>query len=553
MTHQQQRYAELFAAEAREHLAELSSSLVELDKQPGNRSLLDSVFRSVHTIKGMAAAMGYEVVTRLSHNAESVLAELRENRRQVDSATIDLLLEAFDQLGGAVEATVAGVEPPDPAVTIERLVLWRRAGERAAAAAAPDTSITAPLEKSAPKHRPKDPGRLRVDVRKLDALMNLTGELTILRGRLLALTADHSSEPLQEAMEQASRLIAELQLQVIESRMEPVSELFDRFPRLVRDAARTAGKEVELSISGRDLELDRTLLNAIADPLVHLLRNAVDHGIEPPAEREGSGKPPAGRIGLAARRERSRVVIEVTDDGRGINLETVAEKAHGAGMIEADAKPQDLELFRILSRPGFSTADSVTTLSGRGVGLNVVEECVKALGGSVELTTDRNVGTRLRLELPATLAIVRALIVEVAGQVYALPTTFTRESFELPGPAVERAHGREWVNWRGSRLPLTRLRPLFAAGKNSDNRDDGAMSRDCDDHVLRVVALEFGATRTAISVDKFVGEEEVVIKPFDLPRGAIPAFSGATVRPDGRPALVIDVGSLAQRISTLNL
>jgi two-component system chemotaxis sensor kinase CheA len=242
MTHQQQRYAELFAAEAREHLAELSGTLVELDKQPGNRSLLDSVFRSVHTIKGMAAAMGYDVVTRLSHNTESVLDEQRGNRKQVDSATVDLLLEAVDRLGEAVEATVAGVEPPDPAVTIERLVLWRLAGGRRAAAPAPDTSIAAPLEKSAPTLRRKDSGRLRVDVRKLDALMNLMGELIILRGRLLALTADQSSEPLQEAMEQASRLIAELQLHVIESRMEPVSELFDRFPRLVRDAARTAGK-----------------------------------------------------------------------------------------------------------------------------------------------------------------------------------------------------------------------------------------------------------------------------------------------------------------------
>jgi two-component system chemotaxis sensor kinase CheA len=293
-------------------------------------------------------------------------------------------------------------------------------------------------------------------------------------------------------------------------------------------------------------------LDAIGDPLVHLLRNAVDHGIEQPVERKASGKPPAGRIELSARRERSRVVIEVTDDGRGIDLEAVAKKARREGLIETDAKPQHQELFRILARPGFSTAERVTTLSGRGVGLNVVEECVRALGGSVELTTDGTVGTRFRMELPLTLAIVRALIVEVAGQVYALPTTFTCESFELPGAGVERAHGREWVNWRGSRLPLTRLRPLFAPGENSDNANNGAMALDRD-RVLRVVALEFGATRTAISVDRFVGEEEVVIKPLDIPRGTIPVFSSATVRPDGRPALVIDVGSLSQRYSTLNL
>jgi two-component system chemotaxis sensor kinase CheA len=380
---------------------------------------------------------------------------------------------------------------------------------------------------------------VRVDIRRLDALMNLLGELTIVRGRLRRLARELGSEALLETVEAAARLISEMQVEVVESRMVPVWQVFDRFPRLVRDAARSAGKEVEIEIRGKELELDRSLLDNISDPLVHLLRNAVDHGIEPPEERERAGKPRTGRIELAARRERSRVVIEVRDDGRGIDRETVVARARREGLLGGSQEPSDQELFRIIARAGFTTAEDVTTLSGRGVGLNVVEETVRSLGGAVELRSEPGAGTTFRLELPLTLAILPALIVEVAGQFYALPSTFARESFLTSETGVEKAHGREWVRWRDGLIPLTRLQRLFGGAGN------GAERSASSDGPLKVVALEFGGERLAVSVDRFVGEEEIVVKTFDPPRGSVPVFAGAMVMPDGRPALVIDVGSLS--------
>ncbi|MGD2215728.1 MAG: chemotaxis protein CheA [Gemmatimonadales bacterium] len=541
---QQQKYAELFAAEAREHLAEMGRALVALEEEPGDQTSLDAIFRSVHTIKGMAAAMGYDVPTQLAHNIESVLDELRSGRRTVNTEVVDLLLETSDLLEAAVEATVAGKTPADPAAAIEQLVLWRLAEvgkaeptpQREPDAAAKPAPATE--QRVAPASRRSDSSRLRVDIRRLDALMNLMSELMILRGELKALADQLGAEPLQDAVERAGRLIGEMQAHVVESRMVPVWQIFDRFPRLVRDASRSVGKEIELEISGKQLELDRSLLDAISDPLVHLLRNAVDHGIEHPDQRERAGKPRFGRIELTAQRERSRLVINISDDGRGIDREAVTERAKRDGLLGADEEPTDQMLLRIMARPGFSTAAQVTTLSGRGVGLDVVETAIRGLGGSVGFRSEPGAGTAFRLDLPLTLAILRALIVEVDGQVYALPATFTRESFELEEAAVQRAHGQEWVHWRGERVPLTRLRTLFSGDTGNGSSKDGV-------GFLNLVGLEFGESRLVISVDELLGEEEIVIKPFDLPRGAVPVFSGAIVRPDGRPALVLDVGNLS--------
>ncbi len=547
---EEKKYAELFAMEARDQLTNLARALVDLEGQPTDPELLNSIFRALHTIKGMSAAMSYDVPTRLSHNMESVLDELRSGRRSIDRELIDLLLEGADALGEAVEATVAGGQTVDPAPVVDRLVMWRL--NRTAEATRPtgpaeETRASGVTGRAGAAHRSRtaaaraDAGRLRVDVRRLDSLMNLVGELTIVRGELEGLATGIDSEPLHEALERTGRLIADLQSEVVESRMVPVWQVFDRFPRLVRDAARLGGKEIDLVISGKELELDRALLDAISEPLVHLLRNAVDHGIEPAEEREASGKPRTGRIELTARRERSRVTIEVIDDGRGVDRQAVLARARREGLAVGEDDSSDLSLFRVLAHPGFSTATEVTTLSGRGVGLNVVEESIRGLGGSVELTSHKGAGTRVRLELPLTLAIVRALIVRVGEHSYALPATFARESFEVAESAIKEAEGREWVDWRDELVPLTRLPALFGA--------DGPVSGGLSENVS-VVGLEFGGLRTAVSVDDFEGEEEIVIKPVTMPCGAVPVFSGATVRRDGRPALVLDAGSLATRAAT---
>ncbi len=551
-----EKYAELFASEAREHLEEISRSLVALEAKPDDSDSVDAIFRSVHTIKGMAAAMGYDDAAQLSHSIESVLDGIRSGRRTLDSKLLDLLLTSGDALEAAVDAAVAGEAAADWTALIKELGAAIEPTAEAESETAPAAVETrAGAARKRPSGGTGDKGgvasrvggagsrsgssRVRVDIRRLDRLMNLIGELMIVRYRMESLANDLHSEELQEAVERASGLIAEMQTNVIESRMVPVWQVFDRFPRVVRDVARSLGKEVEIAISGKELELDRSMLDAISDPLVHMLRNAVDHGIEPPEEREKAGKPRLGRIEMSARRDRSRIEIVIKDDGRGVDRERVIAKARQRGLLGEDADPSDNELFRIITRPGFSTAEKVTSISGRGVGLDVVEDFVRGFGGSVDFSTEQGVGSTLSLELPLTVAIVRALIVDVAGYNYALPVTFIRSSFEISPDAVEVAHGREWVWWRDERLSLTRLQRLFGG------EYDGARSNGVNGGVLNLVAVEFGSERLALSVDRFVGEEEIVVKAFDPPRGALPIFSGATIRADGSPALIVDVTGLS--------
>ncbi len=543
------KYAELFATESREHLAQMSRALVALEAMPGDRESLDAIFRSVHTIKGMAAAMGYDVAADLGHSIESVLEAIRSGERSIDSSLVDLLLSGSDALEAAVDAAVAGADPPDVTKLIERLEEAREEGGRGGSSEEGESARAGGAPHAAGEG-PSDAGskarasRVSVEIRKLDNLMNLIGELMIVRSQLDALAAELQSESLQDAVERAGALITEMQSQVVESRMVPVWRVFDRFPRVVRDVARSLGKEVEIVISGKQLELDRSMLDAISDPLVHLLRNAVDHGIENPKERKKAGKPRVGRIELSARRERSRIVIVVKDDGRGVDRERVIAQAEKLGLLAPEAEPSDNELFRILARPGFSTAGRVTKVSGRGVGLNVVEDFVRGFGGSVRFTTEPGRGSTTLLELPLTVAMVRALIVEVTGQLYALPVTFTRASFEGGEDGVEVAHGREWVRWRDERLPLTRLQRLFGDESNGGRRRNASVGGGGS---LNLVALEFAGERMVVCVDRFVGEEEIVVKSFDPPLGALSIFSGATVRADGRPALIVDVTSLSLR------
>ncbi|MEE8520601.1 MAG: chemotaxis protein CheA [Gemmatimonadota bacterium] len=555
------KYAELFATESREHLAQMSRALVALEAMPGDRESLDAIFRSVHTIKGMAAAMGYDVAADLGHSIESVLEAIRSGERSIDSSLVDLLLSGSDALEAAVDAAVAGADPPDVTKLIERLEEAREEGGRGSrggrggrgGSSEEGESARAGGAPHAAGEGPSDAGskarasRVSVEIRKLDNLMNLIGELMIVRSQLDALAAELQSESLQDAVERAGALITEMQSQVVESRMVPVWRIFDRFPRVVRDVARSLGKEVEIVISGKQLELDRSMLDAISDPLVHLLRNAVDHGIENPKERKKAGKPRVGRIELSARRERSRIVIVVKDDGRGVDRERVIAQAEKLGLLAPEAEPSDNELFRILARPGFSTAGRVTKVSGRGVGLNVVEDFVRGFGGSVRFTTEPGRGSTTLLELPLTVAMVRALIVEVTGQLYALPVTFTRASFEGGEDGVEVAHGREWVRWRDERLPLTRLQRLFGDESNGGRRRNASVGGGGRGGSLNLVALEFAGERMVVCVDRFVGEEEIVVKSFDPPLGALSIFSGATVRADGRPALIVDVTSLSLR------
>ena len=375
--------------------------------------------------------------------------------------------------------------------------------------------------------------QVRIDLQRLDALMNMVGELVIARGRLLELAARHEDPALEEAVAHAARLIGEMQDEVMLSRMVPVGQVFDRFPRLVRDAAHGLGKQIVFTVEGNDIELDRSMLDEIGDPVLHLLRNAVDHGIEKPEDRRAAGKQPAGSLVLSVARERSTVLVRVEDDGRGIDRGRVLARAKELSLVEKDkASLSDDELMRIIARPGFSTATRVTDLSGRGVGIDVVMNRVRAMGGAVEMRTVPGRGTTVTVRLPHTLAIVRALLARVRDEVYAVPLAHVNETVELEARSVRTVQGREVMLLRDDVLPLIRFHDLLRVEGN------GAGARH------QVIVLEVGERRAGLVVDELTGQQDIVVKQFDPTRESLALFSGATILGDGAPALIVDVGSL---------
>jgi two-component system chemotaxis sensor kinase CheA len=390
-----------------------------------------------------------------------------------------------------------------------------------------------PSGSSAPATAVRQARSVRIDLRRLDNLMNLIGELVITRGRLSQLSATLNDAALAETVAQTSRLVADLQDEIMTSRMVPVWQVFDRFPRLVRDAARSVGKSVDFAIEGKEVELDRSMLDEVGDPIVHLLRNAVDHGIEAPEVRLLAGKPEQGRLTLSALRDRSAVAIRVTDDGKGIDRERVLRRAIESGIVEATrTELSDEELLRIIARAGFSTAETVTDLSGRGVGIDAVYNRVRSLGGSVDIRTAPGVGTTVTLRLPLTLAIVRSLLARIGDETYAVPMTHVSETVELQPAIVRALKGKEVLMLREEVLPVLRLRRLVGF--------EGPPKRGLE----QVVVVELAERRAALVVDELIGQQEIVVKQFDGVKDGLALFGGATILGDGAPALIIDVSSL---------
>jgi two-component system chemotaxis sensor kinase CheA len=446
-----------------------------------------------------------------------------------------------DEFDGTVTIDLASVAPDEE---IERVVrsagfvaevrVARSGGGASGAAQLPHNGAEPP--RSAGRASELAPARqhrhIRIDLHRLDTMMNLIGELVITRGRLQQLASTINDPALTETVTQASRLVADLQDGIMTSRMVPVWQVFDRFPRVVRDAARALGKQVDFVVEGQEIELDRSLLDEIGDPVVHLLRNAIDHGLEMPDERVKAGKSPAGRLSLTAARDRSAVVIRVTDDGKGIDRDRVLARAVEMGLIESGKQElTDDEVVRLIARPGFSTARQVTDLSGRGVGIDAVHTRVRSVGGTVDIRSTKGHGTAITVRLPVTLAIVRALLARVGDETYAIPMTHVNETAQLELDTIRQVKGRDVLVVRNDVLPLMHLRDVVGLPR----RDAGGG---------QVVVLEVADRRAGMVVDELTGQQEIVIKPFDAVKEGLSMFSGATILGDGVPALILDVSSL---------
>ena len=448
-----------------------------------------------------------------------------------DAFLLRLQTDADD---GMVERTILS------AGGVARVVVDREGGARAMIPAAEleaavDAEARAAALQSAFTHeaaQPRSHRYVRIDLQRLDVLMNLIGELVIARGRLVRLASELADPALEETVAHASRLVSDLQDGIMASRMVPAWQVFDRFPRLVRDAARALGKQVDFVVEGKEVELDRSVLDEIGDPIVHLLRNAIDHGLESAEARAAAGKPATGRLELAASRDRSSVVIRVTDDGRGIDRDRVLARAKELGLVPmGTSELTDDEVVRIIGRPGFSTASQVTAISGRGVGIDAVVTRIRALGGSVEIRTARGEGTQVTVRLPVTLAIVRALLARVGDETYAIPMTHVNETAQLELDTIRQVKGRDVLVVRNDVLPLMHLRDVVGLPR----RDAGGG---------QVVVLEVADRRAGMVVDELTGQQEIVIKPFDAVKDGLSMFSGATILGDGVPALILDVSSL---------
>lgn len=625
------RYVELFLSESREHLRALARSLLGIEQ--GGDEPVEEAFRAAHTLKGMAAAMGYAAIADEAHALEDRLESIRSGALAVDADLIDELLAASDRLHAALETSALAPSPPDgpgpsgpgeagaggatedpgaaadparpvatgspadadlaallddveiedlegdpspaarilidtsaplkaaratiicrdvekvsPIVSSEpegfddafdgnfRLVFppgadvdaldaaIRRGGEVKAVTWETARRVTTPRAPARGPSAPAAARRVRVDQAHLDTIAEAVGELGILRTELASVA--RSDPRVERVSEDMGRVLDDLEHAILGVRMIPVREVFDRFPRVVRDAARSTGKDVRLVLEGSEITLDRSILEEIGDPLLHLLRNAVDHGVEPPAERRAAGKPAQGSLVLRAARERAAVVIDVEDDGRGVARADVLARARREGLVDdAVAELRDDELLRLLSRPGFTTASVVSGMSGRGVGMDVAVSRVRGLGGSVALTSTPGRGTRFRMRLPLSLALAPALRVQVGGEDYVIPLNHVEEVVELTGP-VSRQRGREVLELRGEVVPLVRLGQALAC------RGGGADTA--------AVIAGSGAARGALAVERLIGREQMVVKRFDGPAGTLPCFSGVTLLGDGRPALVLD-------------
>ncbi|MFN8651206.1 MAG: chemotaxis protein CheA [Gemmatimonadales bacterium] len=375
--------------------------------------------------------------------------------------------------------------------------------------------------------------QIRIDLRRLDALMNQVGELVVAKGQLAELAETSGSPELKAVASRIGRVVSDLHGEVVQARMTPVWQVFDRFPRVVRDLARQLGRRVRFEVDGEDTQLDRAILDELGEPLIHLLRNAVDHGIEPPAVRKKAGKPEEGSIRISAASDRTTVLIRVSDDGKGIDRKKALPEAIKAGLVPAGTTElADDVLLRLLSRPGYSTAEKVTDVSGRGMGMDAVLSRVRTLGGSVELATERGRGSTFTLRLPMTLAIVRALLAKVGEERYAIPLAGIAETVEFHADRVAALEGREAYVLRDELVPTVRLRERLGV---TGVRPVGK---------LPAVIVEVGERRAAVVVDALLGQQEIVVEPFDAPRGTLPVFSGATILGDGAPALIVDPAAL---------
>jgi len=574
-----------FIVEAREHLNNVETQLLAIEQDPSQTGPLQSLFRSFHTIKGLAGFLEFHEVQEVCHDVETLLDRARNNELEITPEITDLLLESQDYLTreiGRIENGALGkgtAAPANPAALLEkvRAVLEGREVSEPAesapvrmpepqpasqaelppqappAAPAPEvkkSALDAPSAAASPASSPaaatangaSAPQQVRadrlvkVDTGKLDYLVDMVGELVVAQSLIRHDPAFKSTTDmrLQKNLLQLGRITDEVQRASMAMRMVPIGQLFQKMDRLIRDLSRKSGKKIELETHGRDIEMDRNMVEELGDPLMHMVRNAVDHGIETAEERAASGKPPVARVRLRAQHQAGQILITVSDDGRGINRQKILEKAIRMGLVETGGSLTDNEVFHLIFEPGFSTADKVTDLSGRGVGMDVVKKQIHKLRGRIEIASRPGQGTDFMMKLPLTLAIIDGLIVKVGDERFIVPLASVREVLQPREGMITTMENRaEVAVVRDHLFPIVRLHQRFEVKPKSTNLMDGLL-----------MLLETHGRTYSLAVDELIGKQEVVIKTLGETFRDVPGVAGGAILGDGRVGLILDVDGL---------
>ncbi|OGR04469.1 MAG: chemotaxis protein CheA [Deltaproteobacteria bacterium RIFOXYD12_FULL_50_9] len=570
-----------FIDEAFEHLEGIEVNILELEQNPDDLEIINNIFRPFHTIKGVSGFLNLKVINKLAHTTENLLDDVRNNRRKMDSDVIDIVLSVGDQLRVMVQNIRDILEKGmdhyiefDISEYVEQIRNIQEgkktAGSLRRRAAGPSTvaelkAQPTPFDTPGETEPDKNTGALRptgredapastksavgasikVDIEKLDGLVNAVGELVIMQAmvRQNPMIIGLYDPKLNRDFAQLSRITTELQRTAMSMRMVPIRQTFQKMIRLVRDLSKKSGKVVDLIMTGEETEIDRNMVDSIYDPLVHMIRNSIDHGVQVPAEREKIGKPAVGVVNLRAYQKGGHIMIEIEDDGQGLNSEKIRKKAIERGLIQEGDALSDHELNNLIFIPGFSTADKITDVSGRGVGMDVVKKGVEKLRGKVEVLSQSGKGSQFIIRLPLTLAIIDGIIVRVGSERYIIPTIAIKESMRPKREFYNTVHGRgEALLIRETLIPIIRLYELF-----------GVESTYTDPCEAIVVVVESEGRQRALMVDELLGKQEVVIKSLGGYMKEIPGVAGGTILGDGRVGLILDLAGIIGSSNTVRV
>lgn len=577
-----------FIIEAREILDQLDLDFVQLEITPNDKKLVGNIFRAMHTLKGSSGFFAFKRLEKVSHAGESLLGKIRDGQLALDSQKTTILLSALDCLRSIIEGIEGSQTEPsgdDSALVEQLLALASGKGIEVSVPQTASPSAAEPASTPAPETQepstqssippvtvttrpssqlaqvdagestdevwapdPADPVKnqevaapVKVNLELLDRLMNLVSEMVLARNRLLPFTNQFVDHDFSSAVRVIDLLTLELQERMMKTRMQPISQVWTKFPRLIRDVSNDCAKKVSLIQEGAQTELDRTLLDAIRDPLVHIIRNSIDHGIEIPSERLNRGKPEMGKVLLRASHENGMVVIEIADDGAGVNYDLVRQKAIEKSLVSPQQAMElsDLQLLEFIFLPGFSTKSQVTNLSGRGVGMDVVKTNISNIGGSIDIDSKRGVGTTIRLKIPLTLAIMPALFIRCGSEPYAIPQSSVLEMVRLDlgadSTGLEDFYGTPVFRLRNQLVPL-----LFLNHQLDVNQE-----MPTSDAILNIAILQSSGVRFGLVVDEVLNMQEVVVKPLGPLLKDVKDFAGATILGNGRVALILDVDGIA--------